>query len=80
VPSTEIDTDVSFERKPNGMKSFSFFYTPTPLASYASSDNNELIKPPVFSNNVDLHSSSFDLVLSSTSGYAIIIYTTDGLE
>jgi hypothetical protein len=50
------------------------------LASYASSDNNELIKPPVFSNNADLHSSSFNLVLSSTSGYAIIIYTTDGLE
>ena len=60
------------------MKSFSFFYTPTPLASYASSDNNELIKPPAFSNNAGLHSSSFNLVLSSTKSHAIIIYTIDG--
>lgn len=80
VPSTPLESDISYGRKPDGIGEFSFFYTPTPLASNNGTEVSEIIEPPTFSHSAGLHYNSFNLSLTSSNSNATIVYTTDGSE
>ncbi len=80
APETELDTDVSLGRQPDGTGSWLFFYTPTPGASNVGTGLTELMTPPIFSHDSGLYTSSFNLTLSHSNPNAQIIYTLDGSE
>ena len=80
APETELDTDVSLGRQPDGTGSWLFFYTPTPGASNVGTGLAQLMTPPTFSHNSGLYTATFNLSLSHANPNVQIVYTLDGSE
>lgn len=80
VPATEIPSDISFGRLPNGTGPFVFFSAVTPSAQNGSVGYDEILDPPTFSQNGGFFTTAFNLTLSTATPGASIIYTVDGSE
>lgn len=80
IPPTEIPTDVSFGRKPDGSGDWFLFDEPTPGSSNSSDGYQRELSPPVFSHESGFYTSSFDLTISHEDPQVEIIYTLDGSE
>jgi hypothetical protein len=79
-PSVAIDSDVSYEKQPDGRGSCFFFNSPTPLAANTNSGSVSLPKAPTFSLDSGLYSDAFSLTLTNEQEGAAIEYTIDGSE
>lgn len=80
MPPTEIPTDLSFGRKPDGSGDWFLFDEPTPGSSNSSDGYQGELLPPVFSHESGFYTSSFDLTISHEDPQVEIIYTLDGSE
>ncbi|KAB1157061.1 CotH kinase family protein [Flavobacterium luteum] len=72
--------NISYGRIPNGTGDFKFFSTVTPEAANGSVAFTEALSPPTFSRDSGFLTSGFDLMLSTTTTDATILYTLDGSE
>jgi hypothetical protein len=80
VPPTDIASDVSYGRLPNGTGSFVFFAAVTPNAVNSTTGYSQVLPPPTFSQAGGFFTTGFSLTLSSTVAGSTIIYTLDGSE
>ena len=80
VPATQIPTDVSYGRLPNGTGGFVFFENSTPNAQNSTVGYAEASNPPTFSQKGGFLTSNFNLLLSTSTSGATILYTLDGSQ
>ncbi len=79
-PPTEIPTDISYGRFPDGIGDWGYFSDPTPGASNIGDQYSEMLEPVLFSHNGGFYTSPFELELSHPDPDVTIIYTLDGSE
>lgn len=77
---TEIPTDISYGRKPDGSDDWYYFEEPTPGYTNNTEGFSEILKPPIFSKKGGFYTKSFNLELSHDDPDVEIIYTLDGSE
>ncbi|WP_410524681.1 CotH kinase family protein [Polaribacter sp. IC063] len=75
-----LEPDVSYGKQPDGTGSWVYFKEATPQAANMTVGSNTLIKPPSFSHKSGLHTSPFNLTLTSENLNSVIVYTLDGSE
>jgi spore coat protein CotH len=71
----QIESDISFGRKPDGSNQFNYFYITSPGLSNMS---NIILNPIEFSHDGGFYTSPFTLTLASLSPSDSIYYTFDG--
>lgn len=79
-PPTEIPTDISYGRSPDGSDNWIFFDNPSPNSSNGDSGFEFLLSQPQFSQPAGFYTSEFSLSIESPDEDVIIYYTTDGSE
>lgn len=77
---TEIPTDISIGRKPDGTGDWLFFDDPTPGTSNTTDPLGGILDPPVFSHAPGFYSDEFELQITHPQEDVIIYYTLDGSE
>ena len=77
---TEIPTDISLGRYPDGTGNWHYFTHPTPGGPNTDDGYTDLLEPVSFSHPGGFYSSGFDLILTHPDPDATIIYTLDGSE
>ena len=80
LPPTEIPTDISIGRQPDGTGDWVFFEDPTPGESNTTESFTETLAPPLFSLDAGFQPTSFTLELGHGSNNVEIRYTLDGSE
>jgi len=80
LPPTEIPTDISIGRQPDGSGEWYFFTEPTPGAPNDTEGHSEHLDEPVFSHDAGFYRDGFELVISHTDPDAELYYTLDGSE
>lgn len=75
---TEIPTDISFGRYPDGTGDWHFFANPTPGSANRDDGYQELLEPVTFSQAGGFSGSDFELQLTHPDPDVTIIYTLDG--
>jgi len=75
---TNIPTDISFGRSPDGTGEWFYFSEPTPRMPNDTEAFSEVLTPPLFSVYGGFFTNEFDLTLSHTDEDVQIIYTLDG--
>ena len=75
---TEIPSDISIGRQPDGTGSWVFFDNPTPGESNDSESTNGQLETPIFSHTPGFYTSGFDLEISHSEENVTIYYTLDG--
>tara|TARA_R100001143_G_scaffold63267_1_gene69259 strand:- start:20180 stop:23431 length:3252 start_codon:yes stop_codon:yes gene_type:complete len=75
---TEIPTDFSIGRKPDGTGDWLFFDNPTPGWSNSTEPLGGILEPPVFSHDPGFYREEFELQISHPQEDVIIYYTLDG--
>jgi len=80
LPPTEIPTDISIGRQPDGAGDWVYFDEPTPGAPNTTQSISELLDPPVLSHQPGFYTSSLDLEVTHTDPDVILYFTTDGSE
>ncbi len=80
VPATEIETDFSYGRQPDGGSTWFFFGDATPGSSNVTAGYTEFLKRPDFSAEGGFHYNPFDLTISHEDTSVQIIYTLDGSD
>lgn len=79
-PAVALLQDISYGRLPNGTGSWLFFENVTPAAPNAAQGFNEVLPPPVFSQNGGFSTAAFTLNITSPVAGATILYTLDGSD
>ena len=77
---TEIPTDISFGRYPDGTGDWYFYTNPTPGEPNGDDGYQEMLEPVTFSHEGGFYTSDFELELSHPDPDVTIIYTLDGSE
>ncbi len=75
---TEIPTDISLGRQPDGTGAWVYFDEPTPGASNTTQPLEDILEPAQFSHQPGFYSSSFSLELSHPEEGVTLHYTLDG--
>ena len=78
LPPTEIPTDISFGRQPDGSTNWYFFDHPTPGSPNESEGFREILDPPTFSENSGFYATGFQLELNNQQAGTQLRYTMDG--
>lgn len=78
IPPTNISTDISYGRFPDGDDNLLYFENPTPGEPNTSAGFEEILDPVIFSHSGGSYTSSVDLTLSHEDPDVTIIYTLDG--
>jgi hypothetical protein len=77
---TEIPTDVSIGRLPDGTGDWVYFEEPTPGEPNSSEPILGLLDPPIFSYEPGFYKEEFELQISHQDEGVVIYYTLDGSE
>ncbi len=77
---TEIPTDMSIGRYPDGTGEWYFYTNPTPGEPNGPDGYQEMLEPVTFSHSGGFYTSSFQLELHHPDPDVSIIYTLDGSE
>lgn len=75
---TEIPSDISIGRQPDGTGDWVFFDEPTPGASNSTESISGILDPPQLSHIPGFYTSAFDLEISHPDENVTIYYTLDG--
>ncbi len=78
LPPTEIPTDISFGRQPDGTGEWFYFDEPTPGAPNTTEPMQDLLENPTLSHRPGFYTSGFDLELTHPQENVTIYYTLDG--
>lgn len=79
-PPTNIPTDISYGRKPDGTGIWYYFEQPTPGSSNTTQSYTGVLDPPLFSTTGGFYEEEFDLELFHQEDHVTIVYTLDGSE
>ncbi len=77
---TEISTDISLGRYPNGTGEWYFYDTPTPNEQNGSDGYQDILDPVSVSHQGGFYSAPFELELTHPDPEVTIYYTLDGSE
>lgn len=77
---TEIPTDISIGRKPDGNGDWIFFDEPTPGSTNITDPLDGILESPVFSHAPGFYSDEFELQISHPQEGVTIYYTLDGSD
>ncbi|MDG5766204.1 CotH kinase family protein [Balneolales bacterium ANBcel1] len=80
LPPTEIPTDISIGRYPDGIGDWYFYTNPTPGEPNGDDGYQEMLEPVSFSHQGGFYTGDFQLELSHPDPDVTIIYTLDGSE
>ncbi|MCC5941302.1 MAG: CotH kinase family protein [Balneolaceae bacterium] len=75
---TEIPTDISLGRQPDGTGQWVYFDEPTPGASNSTEPLEDILEPAQFSHQPGFYTTDFSLELSHTEEGVTLYYTLDG--
>ena len=75
---TNIPTDISYGRYPDGTGIWFYFDEPTPGAANTTQTFTNILSPPVFSHAGGFYSESFELDISHSDPDVTLVYTLDG--
>lgn len=78
LPPTEIPTDISIGRQPDGIGDWVYFDEPTPGMPNSSEPITGLLEAPVFSHNPGFYTEEFDLEIFHPEVGVTVYYTLDG--
>ncbi len=78
LPPTEIPTDISIGRQPDGTGDWVYFDKPTPGGPNTTESISELLEPPVFSHQPGFYTSGFDLEITHPDPDVTLYFTTNG--
>jgi hypothetical protein len=76
--AVNLQTNISFGRKPDGATSWYYFEEPTPASANTTNEYSEVAAPPQFSSQGGFYSGGVSLTLTTLTVGAEIHYTTDG--
>ncbi|MDG5814254.1 CotH kinase family protein [Chitinispirillales bacterium ANBcel5] len=82
LPATEIPTDISIGRYPDGNREggWHFFENPTPLRTNTTESHDGILDPPEFSQSPGFYNSDIHLSINHPNSEVEIRYTLDGSE
>ncbi|MDG5766203.1 CotH kinase family protein [Balneolales bacterium ANBcel1] len=80
LPPTEIPTDISIGRYPDGIGDWYFYAHPTPGEPNGDDGYQEMLEPVSYSHQGGFYTGDFQLELSHPDPDVTIIYTLDGSE
>jgi uncharacterized repeat protein (TIGR02543 family) len=80
IAATAIPPDVSYGRFPNATGALVYFQMSTPEAINNSAGFSEFLNPPSFSQTSGFFTANFNLLLSTSTPGASIIYSLDGSD
>ena len=78
LPPTEIPTDISLGRQPDGTGEWYYFDEPTPGGPNTSENISGVLEPVQFSEPAGFYQTSFELEITHPQDGVTIYYTTDG--
>jgi hypothetical protein len=80
IPPTEIPSDISYGRQPDGTGEWFYFDQPTPGEPNTTPPVSGLLDPPVVSHQPGFYTEPFDLAISHHDDEVSLYYTLDGSE
>ncbi len=80
LPPTEIATDISIGRQPDGTGNWYYFTEPTPGRTNDTEGFAGQLEPPIFSHKSGFYRESFELNLEHSDSDVTFYYTLDGSE
>lgn len=78
LPPTQIPTDISYGRYPNGTGGWQYYFDASPGEENTDTGFPNLLEPPVFSHAGGWYTDEFMLELSHNHPDAVILFTLDG--